>query len=174
MISSLHFGEICVDITLTGINSNYGAQQRNRLAYRCLVDKYLPLLCESLHASSGREECISSIEVSWHMTLGHPGRAVQKMASKAYGAVTGPFSSGRNVCGSGTRSGNATCRCSWLKYGVSWLSRPEVPNLWYAYFWGYAADRLWVRENNIGNGGKNKNKVIKFWFTKRDLCESYH
>jgi hypothetical protein len=42
---------------------------------------------------------------------------------------------------------------------------------------------LGVRENNIGNGGKqkkgglkqkHKNKVMKFWFTKRDLCESCH
>jgi hypothetical protein len=36
-----------------------------------------------------------------------------------------------------------------------------VPNLWYAYPWGYAADRLWVRENNIGNGGKHKKKGVK-------------
>jgi hypothetical protein len=33
-----------------------------------------------------------------------------------------------------------------------------VPNLWYAYSWGYAADRLGVRENNIGNGGKHQKK----------------
>jgi hypothetical protein len=26
---------------------------------------------------------------------------------------------------------------------------------WFAYPCGYAADRLWVRENNIGDGGKH-------------------
>jgi hypothetical protein len=36
------------------------------------------------------------------------------------------------------------------------------PNLWYAYNWGYAADRLGVRENKIGNGGKlQKKKGVK-------------
>jgi hypothetical protein len=33
------------------------------------------------------------------------------------------------------------------------------PNLWYAYPWGYAADRLEVRENNIGNGVKHKKEL---------------
>jgi hypothetical protein len=42
---------------------------------------------------------------------------------------------------------------------------------------------LGVRENNIGNGGKhqkrgvkikNKNKAMKFLFTKGDLCQSCH
>jgi hypothetical protein len=64
---------------------------------------------------------------------------------------------------------------------VSRLFRTVVPNLWYAYPWGYAVERLGVYENNIGNGGKKKkkrvkmktqNKVMKFLFTKRDLCES--
>jgi hypothetical protein len=36
-----------------------------------------------------------------------------------------------------------------------------VPNLWYGYSWGYAADRLGVRENNIGNGAKKKKKGVK-------------
>jgi hypothetical protein len=38
------------------------------------------------------------------------------------------------------------------------LSGPVFPNLWYANPWGYAAYRLRVRENNIGNGGKQKKK----------------
>jgi hypothetical protein len=43
---------------------------------------------------------------------------------------------------------------------------------------------LGVRENDIGNGGERQKKkgvkiktqkqVMKFWFTKRDLCESCH
>jgi hypothetical protein len=33
--------------------------------------------------------------------------------------------------------------------------RPVVSNLW------YAADRLEVRENNIGNGGKHQKKGVK-------------
>jgi hypothetical protein len=33
-----------------------------------------------------------------------------------------------------------------------------VPNLWYGYPWGNAADRFGVRENNIGNGGKHPKK----------------
>jgi hypothetical protein len=43
---------------------------------------------------------------------------------------------------------------------------------------------LGVRESIISNGGKHqkkkgvkiktKKKVMKFWFTKRDLCESRH
>jgi hypothetical protein len=37
-------------------------------------------------------------------------------------------------------------------------SRPVVPNLWYEYPWGYAADRLVVRQNNIGNGQKHQKK----------------
>jgi hypothetical protein len=37
-------------------------------------------------------------------------------------------------------------------------SKAVVPNLWYAYSWGYAADRLGVHENNIGNGGKHQKK----------------
>jgi hypothetical protein len=37
-------------------------------------------------------------------------------------------------------------------------SRAVVPNLWYAYRWGYMADRLGVRENNIGNVGKHQKK----------------
>jgi hypothetical protein len=37
-------------------------------------------------------------------------------------------------------------------------SRPVVPNLWYVYPWGYAADRLRVHENNIGNGRKHQKK----------------
>jgi hypothetical protein len=38
-------------------------------------------------------------------------------------------------------------------------SIPVVPNLWYAYLCWYAADRLGLRENNIGNGGKHKKGV---------------
>jgi hypothetical protein len=40
-------------------------------------------------------------------------------------------------------------------------TRPVVPNLWYSYPWGYAADRLRVRKNNIGNGGKHQKKELK-------------
>jgi hypothetical protein len=40
-------------------------------------------------------------------------------------------------------------------------SRAVVPNLWYAYPWRYAADRLGVCENNIGNGEKHKKKELK-------------
>jgi hypothetical protein len=37
-----------------------------------------------------------------------------------------------------------------------------VSNLWYAHPWVYAADRLGVHENNIGNGGKRqKEKELK-------------
>ncbi|GBL77640.1 hypothetical protein AVEN_152879-1 [Araneus ventricosus] len=32
----------------------------------------------------------------------------------------------------------------------------EVPNLWYAYHWGYAEDQLRVRESDLANGGKQK------------------
>jgi hypothetical protein len=40
--------------------------------------------------------------------------------------------------------------------------RAAVPNLWYVYLWGYAAVRLGVCENNIGNGGKHhKKKELK-------------
>jgi hypothetical protein len=38
------------------------------------------------------------------------------------------------------------------------LSIAVVPNLRYAYPWGYTADRLGVHENNIGNGRKHQNK----------------
>jgi hypothetical protein len=40
-------------------------------------------------------------------------------------------------------------------------ARTVVPNLWYAYPWGYAADRLGVSENNIGIGGKHQTKELK-------------
>jgi hypothetical protein len=33
------------------------------------------------------------------------------------------------------------------------------PDLWYTYPWGYAADRLGVRENNIGNGKKHQKEM---------------
>jgi hypothetical protein len=36
-----------------------------------------------------------------------------------------------------------------------------VPDLWYAYPWGYAEDRFGVSEYNIGNGGKHKKKELK-------------
>jgi hypothetical protein len=71
---------------------------------------------------------------------------------------------------------------SWIGKLIS-NARAVVPSLWYVYPWEYAADRLGVHENNIGNGGKrqkkgvkikHKNKVMKFWFTKRDLCERCH
>jgi hypothetical protein len=39
--------------------------------------------------------------------------------------------------------------------------RTVVPNLRYAYPWGYAADRLGLRENNIGNGEKHPKKGVK-------------
>jgi hypothetical protein len=42
-----------------------------------------------------------------------------------------------------------------------------VPNLWYAYHCGYAADRLGVYENNIRNGGKHKNREVKIKTQKR-------
>jgi hypothetical protein len=43
-----------------------------------------------------------------------------------------------------------------------------VPNLWYTYPWGYASDRLEVRENNIGNGGKHtQKKGVKLKIQKR-------
>jgi hypothetical protein len=35
-----------------------------------------------------------------------------------------------------------------------------VPSLWYAYPWEYTADRLGVREKNIGNGIKHKKKEL--------------
>jgi hypothetical protein len=38
-------------------------------------------------------------------------------------------------------------------------SRSVVPIMWYTYTWGCAADRLEVRENNIGNGEKYKKEV---------------
>ncbi|GBN76761.1 hypothetical protein AVEN_220655-1, partial [Araneus ventricosus] len=31
-----------------------------------------------------------------------------------------------------------------------------LPNLWYAYPWGYSTDLLGVRENNAGNGGRHE------------------
>jgi hypothetical protein len=37
-------------------------------------------------------------------------------------------------------------------------STPVVTNLWYTYHWGYAADRLGVRENKIGNTKKKELK----------------
>jgi hypothetical protein len=48
-----------------------------------------------------------------------------------------------------------------LPSSVRRLYRPVVPNLWYAYSWEYAADRLGVPENNIGNGGKQQKKELK-------------
>jgi hypothetical protein len=39
--------------------------------------------------------------------------------------------------------------------------RSVVTNLWYAYPWGYIADRLGVHENNIGNGGKHQKNELK-------------
>jgi hypothetical protein len=42
-----------------------------------------------------------------------------------------------------------------------------VPNLRYAHPWGYAADRLWVKENNIGNGGKHQKKGVKITTQKQ-------
>jgi hypothetical protein len=40
----------------------------------------------------------------------------------------------------------------------NYSSRAVFPNLWYPYPWGYAANRLGVRENNIGNDGKHQKK----------------
>jgi hypothetical protein len=36
-----------------------------------------------------------------------------------------------------------------------------VPNVWHEYPWEYAADRLRVCKNNIGNGGKHQEKELK-------------
>jgi hypothetical protein len=36
--------------------------------------------------------------------------------------------------------------------------RSVVHNLWFVYPWRYVADRLGVRENNIGNGWKRQKK----------------
>jgi hypothetical protein len=54
---------------------------------------------------------------------------------------------------------------------------PEVPNLRYVYPCGELEDRLGVRENNIGNGGKHqkkggKNTKTKLWSfgLQREIC----
>jgi hypothetical protein len=41
-----------------------------------------------------------------------------------------------------------------------------LPNMWYAYPWGYTADWLGVCENNIGNCKKHK-KGVKIQIKKQ-------
>jgi hypothetical protein len=66
----------------------------------------------------------------------------------------------RKICLWGVERGRFVGLTS-LPPSVSRLSRPVVLNLWYEYPWRYAEARLWVRDNNIGNGRKHKKKCVK-------------
>jgi hypothetical protein len=49
-----------------------------------------------------------------------------------------------------------------------------VPNLWYAYPWESAADRLGIHENNIGDGGKHQKKRVKIKTPKQSYGVLVH
>jgi hypothetical protein len=60
--------------------------------------------------------------------------------------------------------------------GKRW-TRPVVPNLWYAYPWGYAKIILVMAENTKKKGVKIKTQKQSYEVLvhkKRDLCESCH
>jgi hypothetical protein len=122
--------------------------------------------CHIVNWGSGRPcDCHSYTEVFWVLS---PGRWCRDSSvdsllpdslSNVYPVAIFSRRSGQNY----VQFADKICRIKLTNSppSVSRLSTPVVSNLCYAYPWGYAADRLGVVENNIGNAGKHTKEGVK-------------